>query len=160
MVVAGGDDDIDEGESDPAPESDGGGNGHSDSGDEVVEISEHANVADNGDSPVGPQYRRQVGTPVNLPVSSPVDEPVDPKLHIRWRACFGDMEKSPYLAAFDTQRNVKLCSLSSDAVWEWADGVVGDLKPRAVKIRNLCAVVYPAKQAKGARSIKTLWREV
>lgn len=82
----------------------------------------------------------------------------DPRVHIRWRACFGDMEKNAISAAYDSQRNVRFWGVDEHAVWDWVDGVVEELRPRQVNISSLCAVVYPPKQAKRDRSIKTLRR--
>lgn len=105
-----------------------------------------------------PAYRRLVGTPL-LPRSSQEPQYSEPVVNVRWRACLGsNMEKHPILEAADSEHGMKLYSLQWDSLWQWVDSVVADLKPKRVKVSTICAVVYPARQAKRDRSIKSLRR--
>ncbi|KAB2099951.1 hypothetical protein AG0111_0g11804 [Alternaria gaisen] len=92
----------------------------------------------------------------NLP-SSPIPI-VSPFVHVRWRACFGDMEKNAITTAYNVARDKKFDDLFEFELWDWVDRVVDDLKPRKVKKPTLCAVVYPARQLKRDRAIKALRR--
>jgi hypothetical protein len=78
---------------------------------------------------------------------------------MRYRACFGDMEKNLIPAAYDTARDKHFLYVIESSVWSWVDGVVDDLKPRRARISTLCAVVYPPRQPKRDRAVKTLRRE-
>jgi hypothetical protein len=89
------------------------------------------------------------------PRSSPF-EVADLVVHIRWRACFGDMEKNAIPAVYNTARSKHFWEIREPALWEWVAGVIDDLKPRRIKITTLCAVVYPPRQPKRDRAIKTL----
>jgi hypothetical protein len=108
----------------------------------------------------GVEEQEQAHSPVILPdpLSSPIPF-VSPVVHIRWRACFGDMEKNAITAAYNVARDKKFVDLVEYEVWDWVDRVVDDLKPRKVKRPTLCAVVYPTLQVKRDRAIKTLRRE-
>jgi hypothetical protein len=66
----------------------------------------------------------------------------DPIVYMRYRACFGDMEKNLIPAAYDTARDKHFLYVIESSVWSWVDGVVDDLKPRRARISTLCAVVY------------------
>jgi hypothetical protein len=89
--------------------------------------------------------------------SSPIPI-VSPFVHVRWRACFGDMEKNAITTAYNVARDKKFDDLFEFELWDWVDRVVDDLKPRKVKKPTLCAVVYPARQLKRDRAIKALRR--
>jgi hypothetical protein len=106
------------------------------------------------------EEQEQASSPAVLPnePSSPIPL-VSPVVHVRWRACFGDMEKNAITAAYNVARDKKFDDLFEFEVWQWVDGVVNDLKPRKVKKPTLCAVVYPARQPKRDRAIKTLRRD-
>ncbi|KAF1934699.1 hypothetical protein EJ02DRAFT_471706, partial [Clathrospora elynae] len=88
-----------------------------------------------------------------IPLASPV-------VHVRWRACFGDMEKNAITAAYNVVRDKKFDNIFEFEVWQWVDRFVNDLKPRKVKKPMLCAVVYPARQPKRDHAIKTLHRDI
>ena len=92
----------------------------------------------------------------NLP-SSPIPI-VSPFVHVRWRACFGDMEKNAMTTAYNVARDKKFNDLFKFELWDWVDRVVDNLKPCKVKKPTLCAVVYPARQLKRDRAIKALRR--
>jgi hypothetical protein len=83
---------------------------------------------------------------------------VDPLVHLRWRACFGDMEKNAIASACDYERNRRFGELNEVKVWQWVDRVIHDLKPRKVRVASLCVVVYSRRQAKRDRAVKTLRR--
>ena len=71
-------------------------------------------------------------------------EDADPQLEIRYRACFGDMEKSAVPQAFDSS-NKPLSQLYGLSLWRWVDEVVAELLPRKVTVVSLCAVIYNEK---------------
>jgi hypothetical protein len=119
-------------------EDEEGGNGRAEEEQEQEQALSAANLHD------------QISSP--LPVVSPI-------VHVRWRACFGDMEKNAITSAYNVARDKKFEDIFEWEVWEWVDKVVDDLRPRKIKSYTLCAVVYPERQAKRDRSIKTLRRE-
>jgi hypothetical protein len=80
----------------------------------------------------------------------------DISIDVRWRACMGDMEKNPIAAAYNCERGGRLINLDDGLLWDWVGEVLEDLKPKKVTVSSLCAVVYPARQAKRDRSIKRL----
>ena len=86
-------------------------------------------------------------------------EPANPALEIRYRACFGDMEKNAVTTAFDSD-SIKLSLLSHGEVWRWVDSVVAELAPRKISVVSLCAVVYDDKTRKANRKIKALKRDL
>ncbi|KAF2033561.1 hypothetical protein EK21DRAFT_98247 [Setomelanomma holmii] len=58
------------------------------------------------------------------------------------------MEKHFIPEAADSKHRVRLYSLQFDDLWQWVDDVIAELRPKRAKISSICAVVYPAKQAK------------
>ncbi|KAF2866592.1 hypothetical protein BDV95DRAFT_504915, partial [Massariosphaeria phaeospora] len=75
---------------------------------------------------------------------------------VRWRACFGDIDKNQVLEATDSESDYNLGALSYVKLWEWVDNTTRDLLPRRVKVRSVLAIVYPTKQHKKDRLVKTL----
>ncbi|KAF1937837.1 hypothetical protein EJ02DRAFT_505784 [Clathrospora elynae] len=88
-----------------------------------------------------------------------VAEPEDPKLEIRWRACFGDMEKHPVPEAYDSDLNYPLSELLLTSLWGWVDQLLDKLAPRRVAVVSLCAVVYTEKQRKPDQKVKRIQRD-
>ncbi|KAF2823607.1 hypothetical protein CC86DRAFT_447920 [Ophiobolus disseminans] len=111
-LIDGEDDDTEEEKADPLPEGEG------DADDEV----EGALEAEDGEPP----YRVQAATPF-IPRTSSLPEEPDPIVSIRWRACFGDMEKNPVPAAFNSKQDQHFLELTAERLWEWAK------RDRAVK---------------------------
>jgi hypothetical protein len=142
-IVDGDDDDTDEVDGDPLPENVVGSD---------IERGDGAEE-DAGAEDDEPARTAIVSPPFPLLVSSPIISAIpDPIVHIRYRACFGDLEKNAIASAYDTARD-------KHSVWSWVDGVIDDLKPRRARISTLCAVVYPPRQPKRDRAVKTLRRE-
>ncbi|KAF1947567.1 hypothetical protein EJ02DRAFT_333557, partial [Clathrospora elynae] len=81
---------------------------------------------------------------------------VDPALEIRWRACFGDIEKRPVPQAFDSASGCKLLQLFLTTLWCWVDKLLDELKPQKVTVVSLCAVIYEPKDRKADRRIKRI----
>jgi hypothetical protein len=84
----------------------------------------------------------------------------EPKLHFRWRACWGTMEKNLIPSASRFARNKHMYTVSDEKLWRWADGVVKSQKPRGAKIESLTATLYytGGRQAKGDRCTTALQR--
>ncbi|KAF1934846.1 hypothetical protein EJ02DRAFT_488412 [Clathrospora elynae] len=80
----------------------------------------------------------------------------DPKLKVRWRACFGDMEKNPVPEAYNSDAHRLLSGLHLITLWAWVTWLLDELAPQKVVVASLCAVVYKAKQRKADQKIKRL----
>ncbi|KAH7349218.1 hypothetical protein BKA66DRAFT_476703 [Pyrenochaeta sp. MPI-SDFR-AT-0127] len=90
--------------------------------------------------------------------ASPEEFSEEPKLHIRWRACWGDMEKNTIPSASNSARNKELYTVREERLWRWADEVVESQKPRGAKIESLTATLYYSRQAKRDRCTKSIRR--
>jgi hypothetical protein len=82
----------------------------------------------------------------------------DPTLDVRWRACWGDLERNAIAQACDCNPAIRLSRLTSTGTWDWVDGVLADVLPRVGIVVSLVAVVYTRKEAKKERRNKRLRR--
>jgi hypothetical protein len=95
-IVDNEDDDTDSVDGDPAPEYEAGSD--NEAGDGVEEDAESE-----GNEPA---RAATTASPWPLQLSSPIEFTIpNPVVQIRYRACFGDMEKNPIAAAYDTARD-------------------------------------------------------
>ncbi|CAG5158201.1 uncharacterized protein ALTATR162_LOCUS5035 [Alternaria atra] len=83
---------------------------------------------------------------------------LDPMLDVRWRACWGDLERNAIAQACDCDPAIRLSRLTSTGTWDWVDGVLADVLPRVAIVVSLVAVVYTRKEAKKERRNKRLRR--
>ena len=83
---------------------------------------------------------------------------LDPTLDVRWRACWGDLERNAIAQACDCDLAIRLSRLTSTRTWDWVDGVLADVLPRVATVVSLVAVVYTRKEAKKERRNKRLRR--
>jgi hypothetical protein len=83
---------------------------------------------------------------------------LDPTLDVRWRACWGDLERNAIAQACNCNPAIQLSRLTSIGTWDWVDGVLTDILPRVAIVVSLVAVVYTRKEAKKERRNKWLRR--
>ena len=77
---------------------------------------------------------------------------------VRWRACVGNMEKSPINSAYDSGYR-KLLSLTAYALWKWVDETIKEHSAiYSVRFSSLMAVVYEEKRTHKERMIKAIKR--
>jgi hypothetical protein len=74
------------------------------------------------------------------PQATLVDE--EPHIHVRWRACWGSMDKNPIPSAARFARNKPVYAITSEKIWRWADEVIQSQLPRIAQLSSLTATLY------------------